>query len=74
MNSFGQVCLEVGCASLLLGYLGICFCAFKVSISRGLLSLVVPGLGFGTALRHFPRLIWLWGGGIALMVVGAALT
>lgn len=74
MNTIGQVFLYTGVVTLFLGYFGICFCAFAVGISRGLLSLVFPFIGFGVAIQRFPWIIWLWGGGIALIVVGAVLT
>ena len=74
MDIIGQILLDVGCVALLLGYFGILFCAFAVGIGRGLLSLVFPFIGFGVAMRRFPWLIWLWGGGTALIVIGAVLT
>ncbi len=73
MDIIGQILLDAGVVSLLLGDLGICLCAFSVSIVRGLLSLVFPFIGFGVAMRRFPWLIWMWGGGIALIVIGACL-
>jgi len=67
----GKLLLSIGTVSLLCGYLGILFCSFAVSIGRGLLSLFFPFLGFGVAMRRFPWLIWLWAGGIALIVLGS---
>lgn len=74
MKLIGEVLLNIGVISLLLGYFGICFCGFGVSIGRGLLTLLFPFLGFGVAMRRFPWLIWLWVGGIALVAAGAILT
>jgi len=71
MNFVGQILLSIGTISLLLGYLGICFCAFSISLGKGLLCLLFPIFGFGVAMRRFPWLIWLWGGGIALIVIGS---
>ena len=71
MNTIGQILLDVGCIMLILGDIGIIFCAFAVGIGHGLLSLIFPFIGFGVAMRRFPWLIWLWGGGIALIVIGA---
>ena len=74
MSIVGQVLLYIGIVAVLLGYFGICFCAFAVSIGRGLLSLLFPFIGFGVAMRRFPWLIWLWGGGFAFLALGAILT
>ena len=73
MNTLGQILLDTGCIALLLGYISIIFCGFTDGIGRGLLNLMFPFLGFGTAKRRFPVLIWLWVGGIALIVIGAFL-
>ena len=74
MKTLGEILVDVGAFSLLLGYFGIGFCAFAVSLGRGLLSLVFPFIGFGVAMRRFPWIIWLWLGGVALVVLGGVLS
>ena len=74
MSTVGEILVTVGAAANLAGWLGIFLCAFRVSVGRGLVALLFPFLGFGVAMRRFPWLVWLWLGGIALVIVGAILT
>ncbi len=74
MDFLGQVLLDIGIVALLLGYLGVCFCGFGVSLGRGLVTLLFPIIGLGVAIRRFPWLIWMLGAGIALIAIAAILT
>jgi hypothetical protein len=74
MNALVIILLYVGVVALLVGYLGIVFCGFAIGFWRGIRNLIVPFLGFGDAYNQFPPLLWLWGGGIALVALGALLT
>jgi len=74
MNALGIVLLYLSVVAILLGWLGIVFCGFAIGFWRGIRNLIVPFVGFGDAYNQFPRLLWLWGGGIALVALGALLT
>ncbi len=74
VNAIGLAALYVGAVALLLGYLGIAFCGFALGFWRGIRNMIVPFVAFGDAYNQFPRLLWLWGGGIALVCIGALLT
>ena len=37
---------------------------------RGIRNLIVPFVAFGDAYNSFPFLLWLWGGGAALLALG----
>ena len=71
MEFFGKILMEVGAVSLIIGYFGIAFCGFKISFLRGIRNLIIPCVGFGDAMHRFPIFIWLSGGGIAAVVLGA---
>jgi hypothetical protein len=71
MQIIGTVLLYAGIISLLIGYFGIVLCGFADGIGRGIRNLIFPFLGFGDAMRRFHFLIWLWGGGIAGIVLGS---
>jgi hypothetical protein len=73
MKIIGTILLYAGVISLILGYVGIVFCGFADGIGRGLRNLILPIFGFGDAMRRFHFLIWLWGGGIAGVVLGSLL-
>jgi hypothetical protein len=70
MELIGIILLSAGTISVWLGYLGIVFCGFSLGIGRGFRNFLFPILGFGDAMRRFHWLIWLWGGGIALIALG----
>ena len=74
LNSIGLVLLWIGVIALIIGYIGIAFCGFSISIMRGIRNLILPFVAFGDAYNSFPFLLWIWGGGIALVAVGALLT
>jgi len=71
MHILATILAYVGAISLLLGYLGILFCGFTDSIGRGFRNLLLPFFGFGDAMRRFPKIIWLWGGGIAALITAS---
>ncbi len=73
MKIIGTVLVYAGVISLLLGYLGIVFCGFADSLMRGIINLIVPFMGLRDAMRRFNFLIWLWGGGVAAIVLGELL-
>ena len=70
----GLVFLYSGAVAFFAGYLGIAFCGFTIGFWRGVRNLIVPFVAFGDAYNRFPRLLAVWGGGIALIMVGALLT
>ena len=74
LNTLGLVFLYTGAVVLLLGYLGIVFCGFSIGFWRGIRNLILPFVAFGDAYNSFPFLLWVWGGGIALVALGALLT
>jgi hypothetical protein len=74
MKLIGTVLLYGGVVSLLLGDIGIVLCAFTRGPVRGILGLIFPFIGFGEAMRRFPVLLWMWGGGIAAIVIGCLLS
>jgi hypothetical protein len=74
LNVIGVVLLWVGVAALFVGYIGIAFCGFSISFMRGIRNLIVPFVAFGDAYNSFPFLLWIWGGGIASVAIGALLT
>jgi hypothetical protein len=74
LNLVGLVLLYTGVVALLIGYIGIVFCGFSISILRGIRNLILPFVAFGDAYNSFPFLLWVWGGGIALVALGAILT
>jgi hypothetical protein len=74
LNLIGLVLLYAGAVALLIGYIGIVFCGFSISILRGIRNLILPFVAFGDAYNSFPFLLWVWGGGIALVALGAVFT
>jgi len=70
MEIIGKIFMYAGFVALIIGDIGIVFCGFKISFMRGIRNLVIPCLGFGDAMHRFPIFVWLWGGGIASIVVG----
>jgi hypothetical protein len=74
MDFVGTVLIYAGLVALLVGYFWIVFCGFAEGIRRGIRNLILPVLGFGDAMRRFHFLIWLWGGDIAAIVIGALFT
>jgi hypothetical protein len=73
-NGIGLVFLYTGVIALLVGYVGIVFCGFAIGFWRGVRNLILPFVAFGDAYNRFPKLLWAWGGGVALIAVGALLT
>ena len=71
MEIIGKILIYGGLVALIVGYLGVVLCGFTVSIARGVRNLFLPFLGFGDARRRFHFLIWLWGGGIAAILIGS---
>ncbi len=74
LNLIGLVLLYGGAVALLIGYVGIAFCGFAISIGRGIRNLIIPFVAFGDAYNSYPFLLWIWGGGIAGVALGALLT
>jgi len=74
LNVIGLVFLYGGVVALFVGYLGIAFCGFSESFWRGIRNLIVPFVAFGDAYNSCPFLLWIWGGGIASIALGAVLT
>jgi hypothetical protein len=72
-NAIGLVLLYTGVVALLIGYVGIVFCGFAIGFWRGVRNLILPFVAFGDAYNQFPHLLWVWGGGIGLIAVGALL-
>jgi hypothetical protein len=73
LNLIGLVLLYAGGVALLVGYLGIAFCGFSMSFWRGIRNLIVPFVAFGDAYNSYPFLLWIWGGGVAFIALGALL-
>ena len=74
LHTIGLVLLYAGAVALLAGYLGIAFCGFAISFGRGIRNLILPFVAFGNAYNSYPFLLWIWGGGIAGVVLGSLLT
>ena len=74
VNAIGLAVLYVGVVALLLGYVGIVFCGFALGFWRGIRNIIVPFVAFGDAYNQVPSLLWLWGGGVGLLSLGALLT
>ena len=74
LNVIGLVLLYAGAVALLVGYLGIAFCGFAISVGRGIRNLILPFVAFGDAYNSYPWLLFVWGGGIAGVVLGSLLT
>ncbi|PYI94331.1 MAG: hypothetical protein DME97_02420 [Verrucomicrobia bacterium] len=73
-NGIGLVLLYTGAVALFVGYIGIVFCGFAIGFWRGIRNLILPFVAFGDAYNRFPQLLWVWGGGIAFIALGALLT
>jgi hypothetical protein len=67
------ILLWLGVAALFVGWLGIAFCGFQISFLRGIRNLILPFVAFGDAYNSFPFLLWIWGGGVAIVALGALL-
>ena len=74
LNVVGLLLLYAGAIALLIGYVGIAFCGFSMSIWRGIRNLILPFVAFGDAYNSYPFLLWISGGGIAGVALGALLT
>jgi uncharacterized membrane protein YphA (DoxX/SURF4 family) len=70
----GVVLLWIGLIALFIAYLGVAFCGFSISVMRGIRNLIIPFVAFGDAYNSFPFLLWIYGGGVALIALGALLT
>ena len=73
LSTIGVVLLWIGVIALFIGWIGVAFCGFSISIMRGIRNLILPFVAFGDAYNSFPFLLWIWGGGIALIALGALL-
>jgi len=74
LNIVGLVLLYTGAVALLIGYVCIVFCGFAIGFWRGIRNLIVPFVAFGDAYNQFPHILWVWGGGIGFIAIGALLT
>ncbi len=73
MEILGEVLTFAGTVAILLGSFGIAACAYADGLWRGLAAFIFPPFGIGSAMRRWPWVVWLWGGGIVALALVSVL-